>query len=90
MCLIPKFLVLYRPSLAYSCSCIVGSPVSIDLKIKAKGKGVMCKLDMEKAYNHVYWSFLDYMLRSLGFGMACMDEILLWNNILFSINQQVA
>lgn len=29
--------------------------------------GVLCKLDMEKPYNHVNWDFLDYMLRRLGF-----------------------
>lgn len=35
------------------------------------GKGeemVVCKLDMEKAYDHVRWEFVDYMLASLGFG----------------------
>lgn len=29
---------------------------------------VMCKLDMEKAYNNVHWRFVDYMLRMMGFG----------------------
>jgi hypothetical protein len=29
---------------------------------------VFCKLDMEKAYDHVDWNFLIYMLRRCGFG----------------------
>jgi hypothetical protein len=30
--------------------------------------GVMCKMDLEKAYDHVNWDFLLYMLRRSGFG----------------------
>ena len=29
--------------------------------------GVLCKLDLEKAYDHVNWSFLMYMLQRCGF-----------------------
>ncbi len=28
---------------------------------------VLCKLDLEKAYNHVNWDFLIYLLRQYGF-----------------------
>ena len=28
----------------------------------------MCKMDLEKAYDHVNWDFLLYMLKRCGFG----------------------
>jgi hypothetical protein len=39
----------------------------LDSKIKSEEPGVLCKLDMEKAYAHVDWSFLLYLLRRCGF-----------------------
>lgn len=30
--------------------------------------GILCKLDLEKAYDRVNWTFLYYMLRKMGFG----------------------
>lgn len=32
-----------------------------------ENKGSLCKPDTEKAYNHVNWSFLHYMLMRMGF-----------------------
>lgn len=29
--------------------------------------GVLCKLDVEKVYDHVNWGFLNYMLKHCGF-----------------------
>jgi hypothetical protein len=40
----------------------------LDSKLKSKELGVLCKLDMEKAYDHVDWNFPLYILRRCGFG----------------------
>ena len=39
----------------------------IDSRLKSGVLGVLCKLDVEKAYNHVSWSFLMYMLQRREF-----------------------
>ena len=39
----------------------------LDSRLKHGGLGVLCNLDAEKAYDHVNWSFLIYMLQRCGF-----------------------
>ncbi|MGV8048659.1 reverse transcriptase domain-containing protein, partial [Mycobacterium kansasii] len=36
---------------------------------RSKLKGIFCKLDVAKAYDHVDWNFLLYMLSRMGFGI---------------------
>lgn len=40
----------------------------VDSRLKGVEPGVMCKLDIEKAYDHVNWKFLLNTLRQMGFG----------------------
>ena len=40
----------------------------LDNKLKCRTPGVVRKLDIEKAYNHVNWDALFYLLERMGFG----------------------
>lgn len=40
----------------------------LDLRLKQKGRGMACKEDMMKAYDHVSWNFFEYVMRIMGFG----------------------
>lgn len=40
----------------------------IDSKLKERLLGIMCKLDIEKTYDHVNWNFLLVILRKMRFG----------------------
>ena len=39
----------------------------LDSRLKARILGVLCKLDVEKAFDHVSWDFFMYMLQRCGF-----------------------
>ncbi len=39
----------------------------LDSRLKQGKPGVLCKLNVEKAYDHVNWEFLHYLFRRCGF-----------------------
>ncbi|WMV26179.1 hypothetical protein MTR67_019564 [Solanum verrucosum] len=41
---------------------------AIDSRVTQKYPGILCKLDIEKAYDHVNWEFILSMLSQMGFG----------------------
>ena len=40
---------------------------AIDSMLKRNENGLLCKLDMEKAYDHISWNFPFIVMRKLGF-----------------------
>ena len=40
----------------------------VDSRLKNNEGGMLCKLDIEKTYDHVNWKFLMATLQKMGFG----------------------
>lgn len=47
---------------------VMSANETVDDLLINKKDGLVCKLDMEKEYDHVNWNFVDYMLLRMEFG----------------------
>ncbi|WMV39521.1 hypothetical protein MTR67_032906 [Solanum verrucosum] len=47
----------------------------VDSKKKDKQPGILCKPDIQKAYDHLYWNFLMKMMQRMGFGQRWLKWI---------------
>ena len=47
----------------------------VDSILRRKEKGILCKLDIEKAYDHIRWDFLLQILERMGFGSKWISWI---------------
>ena len=61
----------------------------IDRRLKLEIPGVLCKLDVEKAYDHVSWDFFNVYASALWFlrEMEKMDKVLHFNCKIFYSDQ---
>ena len=50
----------------------------LDSHIRYSIPGVLCMLDLEKAYNHLHWNFLLNMLQGCGFDSRWRKWIFPW------------
>lgn len=58
----------------------------VDDLVSKKKKGIMHKLNMEKAYDYVNWNFMRYMLLNIGFeNRWCKGIMSCINSALFAI-----
>ena len=48
---------------------------AVDSILRRKEKGILCKLDIEKAYDHIRWDFLLQIMERMGFGSKWISWI---------------
>ncbi|XP_026432710.1 uncharacterized protein LOC113330060 [Papaver somniferum] len=56
----------------------------VDSRSKAEKPGVICKIDLEKAFDRINWSYLEFMLRKMGFSSKWINWTRAANTGLFN------
>ena len=46
---------------------------AVDSMLRRNDGGVVCKLDIEKAYDHVNWEYVLEVMRRMGFGQRWLS-----------------
>ena len=49
---------------------------AVDSTLRGKEKGILCKLDIEKAYDHIRWDFLLKMMERMGLVLNGLDGLI--------------
>lgn len=49
--------------------CVLITNVNIDAMMRTGWEGVVCKVDMEKTYDHVNWGYVDWALDQMGYSL---------------------
>jgi len=57
------------------CSSVLVANECLDSSIRSEERRVLCKLALEKEYDHVNWEFLLYLLKRCGFGEKWRDWV---------------
>ena len=76
---LPKIISMAQGAFVYGRQILDGVLIAnecIHSRKKEKRPGLICKLDLEKAYDRVDWDFLQYLMRRMGFGVKWRAWIL--------------
>ena len=67
--ILPKLISVAQGAFVQGRQILDGVIIANHSRKKEKRPGLICKLDMEKAYDRVEWGFLQYLMRRMGFGV---------------------
>lgn len=58
----------------------------VDSRLKSGNSGIICKIDLEKAFDRVNWSYLEFVLKKMGFNnKLCKWVRFFYSNASFTV-----